>query len=111
MQRFCVPRVVALVVLLLHGSAFSGAAVLDAAIAARANATVSHVEENAGASCVTHDEATCQLCRVGSTSLCTAAPPLALAPLVRAAGPAGYARAHDAAIARSALHSRAPPRA
>jgi hypothetical protein len=102
-------RLFALMVLLLQSSAFGAAAVLDPVVAARASTSVAHVEEHAGATCVAHDEATCQLCRVGSSTLLSTVPPLSLAIARRAERPAANVRAQVALTARTALHSRAPP--
>jgi hypothetical protein len=109
MKRLSITRVVALLVLLLHGSAFGAAAVLDALIAARATASVAHVEESSDATCVAHDESTCQLCRVAGTTLCSSPQGLAMTPRAVNARPTGYVRTPGALIAPSALHSRAPP--
>ncbi|MGQ0643808.1 MAG: hypothetical protein ACT4P6_23915 [Gemmatimonadaceae bacterium] len=109
MNRIAVARFVALVLLLIHGSAYAAATLLDGGFAARANAAVAHVEGKAGSTCVAHDESTCQICRAVNTMFSGAQHSLAIVPLVRSARPNADARAQLAAVARSALHSRAPP--
>lgn len=111
MTRSTVTRFVALLVLLLHGGAYGAATVFDGMFAARANAAVAHVEDaGGGAGCVlSHDEATCQLCRVGTTSGCAAPAHFAIVTATRGAKPAVDAQDFRASIARTALHSRAPP--
>lgn len=110
MSRSTVLRVVALAVLFLHGGAYAAATVFDGVFAARANATVAHVEGDGGPECVfSHDEATCQLCRVGTATGCARSAPLAIVAIVRAGLPTGDAEYVHVSVAGSALHSRAPP--
>ncbi|MEW5915477.1 MAG: hypothetical protein AB1762_03685 [Gemmatimonadota bacterium] len=69
MSRSFTARLLAFLVLLLHGGAFAAASVLDGSVAARANATGAHVETASGDDCAAHDEATCLLCRAGTTGV------------------------------------------
>jgi hypothetical protein len=111
MKRFTIPRFGALLVLLLHGSAYGVAPLLDGKAAAGANSSVAHVEGETTATCVAHDEATCQLCRVAKTTMCVPPQHFAPATLLRSERSIGRAREHQVSIARTALHSRAPPAA
>jgi hypothetical protein len=100
----------AFALLLIQGSAVGAYTLLDGAVAARANATAAHVEESGGRpSCVGHDEATCQLCRAGTSTVLTAAAQVVIETLVRAERPSGRAAERRNSTAHPALHSRAPP--
>lgn len=110
MNRSRVTRVVALAVLLLHGGAYAAATVFDGVFAARANATVAHVEGDGAPECVlSHDEATCQLCRVGTATGYARSAPGAIEAIVRGGFPAGDAQYVRVSVTGDALHSRAPP--
>ena len=110
MNRSTAIRVVALAVLLLHGGAYAAATVFDGVFAARANATVAHVEGDGGPECVlSHDEATCQLCRVGTATGCARSAAVAMVAIVRGGLPPGDAQYVRVSVTGSALHSRAPP--
>ena len=110
MNRSTVTRVVALAVLLLHGGTYAASTVFDGVFAARANATVAHVEGDGGPECVlVHDEATCQLCRAGTATGCARSAPVAIVALVRGGLPAGDAQYVRLSVTGDALHSRAPP--
>lgn len=111
MRRNAVCRLLALSVLLLHGSAFAAASVLDGTIAARAYATPAHVETQAGNDCATHDEANCLLCRVGADAawLTPGADAGVLVAATSQRVPDGATA--PASPSTGALRSRAPPAA
>lgn len=102
----------AFLLLLIQSSAVGAYTLLDGAVAARANATVAHVEEHGGGpTCFGHDESTCQLCRAGATSLYAGPAHVVVATLIRAERPTDGASERRGATAHPALHSRAPPSA
>jgi hypothetical protein len=109
MKRSTVARLIALLVLLVHGGAFGATSVLDRLTAARATNVVAHVEEAAGADCVAHDEATCQLCQFRNASGSTAPLHFVLPTLTRGGPPARTLHTFRGSNTPSALHSRAPP--
>ncbi|MGQ0537801.1 MAG: hypothetical protein ACT4R6_02545 [Gemmatimonadaceae bacterium] len=104
-------RLLAGAVLLLYGGVFGAGSVLDGHAAARANASIAHVEAGAGADCAAHDEATCQICRVATTGACSAPLHFATPTAARSLLSGAETGARIASVAAGALHSRAPPRA
>jgi hypothetical protein len=100
---------IALFMLLLYGGTVGAASVLDGAAAARAGDAGTHIEGTSGAACTSHDEATCELCRVATLNGVTAAraAPAAVQAPDRLAAP----RALEMRGTRrsGAPHSRAPP--
>ena len=109
MRRTFATRLLALVVLLLHSSAFAAASVLDGSVAARANATGSHVETASGKDCATHDEASCLLCRAGCMGAAIAPRSIGNVVAVRSILMAPHGAACLAATPTGPLHARAPP--
>ena len=109
MMRSTVARLIALLVLLLHGGAFGATSVLDGMIAARANNLAPHVEAAAGANCVSHDEATCQLCQFRHASGSTVPQQFVLPVVIRSGPAARTLHTFRGTSTPSALHSRAPP--
>ncbi len=111
MNRSGIKRFLATSLILLHGGMYGAVAILDAQVAARANAAVSHVEEAgaSGAGCLSHDEATCQLCRAGSTTGCGTPGPCAMLLVPRSGRPITAAQPSYPVVEWTALHSRAPP--
>jgi hypothetical protein len=109
MKRSTVTRLIALAVLLIHSGAFGATNVLDGITAARANSAVAHVEAAAGADCVAHDEATCQLCQFRNVSGSTAPLHFVLPVLARRRPAARTLHTFRGMSTPSALHSRAPP--
>jgi hypothetical protein len=98
-----------MLVLLIHSSVYGAAAVLDQIAAARATAQVAHIEADSGPECAGHDEAACGLCQVRLAVGTRASAPLAVLAIARHQQPAVDAPVLHASIARTGLHSRAPP--
>ena len=111
MKRFLAPRLVALLVLLVHSSVYGAAVVLDEVAAARANAQVAHIESDSGPECAGHDEAACGLCQVRAASSNRAPAPFAVAAAQTHRPPTVDLPALRAAFTLETLHSRAPPAA